>query len=1024
MAVLRSSILPWLLALATASAPASAPAGPRQPESRVANEAANEAARRSSQDVAAPAPARATLQNTSWTRKDGAPANVFSMAQDGNGLLWFAATDGLYSFDGARFLRQRAVYGHPLHAQATTAVTAVGETIWVGYQFGGISRFEHGAVRHYTGKNGPQGAIYHFIQLPDGSLWATGSRGLHRFDGEDWRLVTPADGLSEGLVMFHTVLPDGSMLVYAPDGIYRSARKAGSGGYTFTRVLDEPGVDGGDLWKDGQVLINSRAHGLRLFDPASGRLAPFQLRNGGLPMHTYTVDHRGRLWVNTGDALQLLDEARRPLQQFMPANGFSGKTMTTALTDREGNLWFATENGVDRVREPRLATIALPTGLTGPPGVVAGDDGAVWVINFHHENAFRVPTFIVDADGTRRDTGIHRVSATHSQADGTLWFAGDGGLWRVRKGETTRVALPGELAGRTVQAITTGPDGDLWLSVVGKGIHALRRGAWSAGGGHPELAMPTAISLSADRAGRIWLGYPDNRIAMLENGVVRQFDGKDGLAVGNTLAMVQGRDRFWIGGDRGLAWFDGKRFAALGERGRGSFYGVSGIVERGNGELWLHDTSGLARLDAPALAAAAGQRLPDVAAERFDHLDGHRGMPAQIRPLPSLVQATDGRLWYATSSSVGYIDPAAIPRNPRPPTVLIGAVRTDERAYPAGAALALPARVPRLEIDFTATALSMPERVRFRYRLVGQDGAWRDAGGLRQAVYTNLAPGAYTFEVIAANEDGVWSPRPASVALSIEAAFTQTLWFKLACALAAVAAIWLLHRWRLARVAARLHNDLKVRMLERERIARTLHDTFLQSVQSLVLRMHVLMHKLPDQSAVRAEAEEVLARAERVMDEGRDRVRQLRGPAVREGSLAQALTEAGREFAASGGTGFVAQVDGRPPELAPEVEDELFTIGREALANAFRHAAAAKVALQLDYRGGMLRLAVIDDGCGIPRDILARGARAGHWGLPGMRERAHLAGASLEIDSTPRGTTVRVTMPLAAGTPARDLHTA
>ncbi|WP_338770851.1 ATP-binding protein [Massilia sp. METH4] len=784
-------------------------------------------------------------------------------------------------------------------------------------------------------------------------------------------------------------------------------------------MLDQPDVDGGELWPDGRVLINSAAHGLQLFDAASGTMAEFELDIGGLPMNTYTVDHRGRLWINTGDALQLLDDARKPLQQFMPANGFSGKYMTTSLTDREGNLWFSTENGVNRVREPRLATIALPPGLTGPPGVVAGDDGAVWVINFHHANAYKVPTFIADRHGRRHDTDIHRVSASHRQPDGTVWFAGDGGLRRVHEGKTTRFALPSGLADRTVQAMTIGPDGVLWISVLGKGIHALKDGVWSAGGGYPELAMPTAISLSTDRAGRTWFGYPDNRIAMLEKGVIREFGEKDGLGVGNTLAIVEGRDRMWIGGDRGLAWFDGKRFLPLGERGRGAFYGVSGIVERQDGELWLHDTSGLARMEAAAIATAAGARLPDVVAERFDHLDGHQGMPAQIRPLPSLIQATDGRLWYATSNSVGHIDPAAIRRNPRPPTVLIGAIRTDERVYPAQPGLVLPARTSRLEIEFTATALSMPERVRFRYRLAGQDSGWRDSGGARQAVYTNLGPGAYIFEVSAADEDGVWSPRPARLALSIQAAFTQTWWFKLACAVVALAAAWLLHRWRLALVAAGLHKDLRVRLLERERIARTLHDTFLQSVQALIMRMHVMMHKLPGDSGMRAEIEGVLARAESVMDEGRDRVRQLREPAMPEGRLAQALAEAGRELALSSNVDFAVHDNGIPPELPPDVEDELFTIGREALSNAFRHAGATEVALRLDYRAGVLRLAVADNGRGIPREILARGARAGHWGLPGMRERAQLAGGSLDIDSTPDGTTVHVTVPITAIANAR-----
>lgn len=954
------------------------------------------------------------LQNTGWTRKDGAPADVFSMTQDSAGLLWFAAKDGLYRFDGVRFLRKREVYGHPLHAPATNVVVAVGDAIWVGYQFGGISRFVRGGVTHYIGKDDPQGSVSDLFPLPDGSFWALTARGIYYLDGNTWHLVTPADGLPEGYISNSTAMPDGSMLVYAPDGIYRSARKAGRMAYSFTKILDRPNVNGGEIMKDGRILINSGAYDMALFDVASGAVTPFVLDNGGLPMNMYHVDTGGRLWVSTGDILQLIDDARRPVQVFMPANGLSGRTMTSSLTDREGNHWIATENGIDRLREPRLATIALPAGQTGLLGVAAGDDGAVWVINFHHPDAFKVPTFVVDRAGNHYNAGIDRVSATHRQADGTLWFAGSGGLWRVHGHTTTRVAPPPGLRGETVQAITVTPDGVIWISVVAHGVYALRDGVWQPGGGHPELAKPTAISLTTDRVGRLWIGYVNNRIGMLDHGVVRYFGDKDGLNVGNVLTMTQGRDRIWIGGDRGLAWFDGQRFSGLAERGRGAYSGLSGIVERPGGELWLHDTSGLARIDASALAVAMRDRLPDVAAERFDYLDGHQGMPAQVRPLPSLIQATDGRLWYATSSSVGYIDPAAIARNPRPPTVLIDAVVTDAKRYAADTTLVLPPRTARLEFQFTATALSMPERVRFRYRLVGQDSTWRDGDATRQAVYTNLEPGAYRFEVVAANEDGVWSTRPATVSLHIAPAFTQTLGFKLACAFVVLAAAWLLYRWRMAVMAKRLHNDLKVRVLERERIARTLHDTFLQSVQALMLRMQMLMQKLPSESSVRDEVGDVLARAADVIGEGRDRVRQLRVPAVRKGSLAQALAAAGQELAASTAIHFTIRDNASRLRLDPDVEDELFTLGREALANAFRHAGAAHIALELDYHAGTLRLAIIDDGRGIPPDILARGAREGHWGMQGMRECARLAGGVLAVTSTPAGTTVSTTISVTA----------
>lgn len=957
-------------------------------------------------------PWSADLQHSAWTRADGAPSAVYSLTQDSDGLLWFAAIDGLYSFDGERFVRHDSVYGHKLRSPQTMAVAAHGDTLWVSYQFGDISRFERGAVRHYEGKDSPSTTVFRIGRARDGTMWALSGTGMHWLDGERWRQAGPADGLPQGKPHGFSMLDDGAMLVYHPDGIYRGRPGPGAGSLRFARVLDQPQIGAGYLRPDGRILINTRTGGLQLFDPHSARVAPFRMRHGGGAMLGYEADARGGVWVSSGDAVELLDADGKLLRQFTTAAGLTDGILNATLLDRENNMWLTTANGVDRIRQARLSAVTLPPGFVPALSVTPGDGGAVWIGNSDRSGSFDFHSIVLAPAGTRRTSAVLDVSASHRAADGTLWFGNDAHLWRVRGGATERWPLPARLAGRSIQALATAADGTLWLSVIGHGVHTFRDGAWNAGGGHAALAGPTAVTISTDRAGRIWFGYTDNHIAVLDGATLRHYGPQQGLAIGNALAIVAGRDRLWVGGDRGLAWFDGARFVGLDERDGRGLRGVSGIVERDDGELWLHDTGGLARIDTALLKTALATRSAQVALERFDHLDGHRGMAAQMQPLPSLVQASDGRLWFATSGMVGHLDPARIARNPRAPTVLLTAIRSNAGSHAPADGLVLAPHTDRLEIGFTATALSMPERVRFSYRLLGQDEDWREPSAARQAVYTNLAPGDYRFEVKAANEDGVWSAQPAHIALRIEPAWTQTLWFRLACTLAVLAAAWLLHRWRLARLAARLKEQMRVRIRERERIARTLHDTFLQSVQALVLRMHLLLGRLPAENGLRAEVEDVLARAEDVIDEGRERVRQLRVAGLRQGCLAQALADAGRALAATCGVDFVERHLGRARTLDPEIEEELFTIGREALSNAFHHAGATRITLALDYRAEAVHLSVSDDGCGIAPEIMAAGARPGHWGLPGMRERARLAGGALHIDSAPAGTTIEVCIPV------------
>jgi signal transduction histidine kinase/ligand-binding sensor domain-containing protein len=959
---------------------------------------------------------RSGLLQTGWSKKDGAPASVYSMTQDSAGMIWFAASDGLYHFDGARFERVDGINGHKLLSPVTMCVDAFGDQLWVGYQYGGVSVFEHGAVRHYGEAQGaPAGTIYHFGRMPGGTMWFSSGTGMHWLDGDRWRHAGVADGLPDGPTVAFNILHDGSLLVYFPDGVYRSTPN----GRRFRRVLQQPGVEGGELRADGTVLINSQQRGMQLFDPAAGTVTPFALHNGGLPMMGFASDRRGALWVSVGSGIQLLDRTQRPQKTFTPAQGLVGKTFGSMLDDREGNMWLATEGGINRVRETRLTTIELPVGMD-VPSVAAGEGGAVWINNLFTQGNFKHPTIGIGADGARTTTPMVRVSASVRAADGATWFAADRAVWR-RQGEKAQSwNKPAALLDQDVQAMAMDTQGTLWLSVIGHGVYGLRDGVWLPNNGRDDLEKLTAVSLLTDAGGSVWFGYTQNHLARLEHGRMRRFDAADGLAVGNVLAMSRRGPRLWLGGDQGVAYFDGGRFVALKNADGQDFRGVSGIVETVAGELWLHDADGLVRIAPRDLAGAAvAEDGARVASERFDYLDGHEGAPSQIRPIPTLVEAGDGRLWYATTGSVGWIDPAHISRNRLAPIPAVTALRTAVRTFPAPpAGLVLPPHTDNLELTFTAAALSIPERVRFRYRLVGLDAGWRDAGTARQASYTNLGPGDYRFEVMAANEDGVWSRAPSGAAFRITPSPTQTVWFKLACALAALAALWMLHRWRVAAATARIGERLHERATERERIARTLHDTFLQSVQALIWRFDLIKNRLPPADPVQEQIELALQAADDVISEGREQVMDLRVGSTRVGDLATALADAGAALSAQYGAVFRIDTAGTPRRLAAEVEDEAFAIGREALFNAFRHGGGFPVRIALDYAASAFTLCVNDAGPGIGADILAARQRPGHWGLVGMRERAERVGGALDIASAP-GAGTRVSFTVRTGMPAR-----
>jgi signal transduction histidine kinase len=370
-------------------------------------------------------------------------------------------------------------------------------------------------------------------------------------------------------------------------------------------------------------------------------------------------------------------------------------------------------------------------------------------------------------------------------------------------------------------------------------------------------------------------------------------------------------------------------------------------------------------------------------------------------------------MWFAFSGGLGYIDPARIVHNSVPPPVTIMAINASGREYsPYSNELRLPVGTTQLRIGYTANSLSVPQRVRFRYRLEGLDRGWQDVGDRREAIYTNVAPGTYRFRVIAANNDGVWNNTGATRTFTILPAFYQTGWFYALCLLAGAALLFLLFWLRVRQVTAAVRARLEQRIVERERIARDLHDTLLQGLQGLILRFQAVGARIPSHERAREMMEHALTRADEVLIESRDRVKDLRSSSQMQSDLSSLLSAAGQQLAQEHPAAFSVAVEGDARSLHPILKEEALMIGREALSNAFRHAAARRVELEIAFGSIELRLRVRDDGRGLDSEVLESGGRPGHWGLRGMHERAKEIRAQLDVWSRPGlGTEVQLRIP-------------
>jgi signal transduction histidine kinase len=441
--------------------------------------------------------------------------------------------------------------------------------------------------------------------------------------------------------------------------------------------------------------------------------------------------------------------------------------------------------------------------------------------------------------------------------------------------------------------------------------------------------------------------------------------------------------------------------------------------------VWLYMSCGLVRIASSELDNWANDAKHKVQATFLDASDGVRTAADPTGYSPQVSKAPDGRIYFVTLDGVSVIDPRHLPFNTLPPPVHVEQINADHKTYDASSNvtgdsssyLRLPPLVRDLEIEYTALSLVAPEKVRFRYKLEGRDRDWQDVGTRRQAFYTDLSPGPYRFRVIASNNSGVWNEAGASLDFSITPAYYQTLWFRLCVVAALLSVVGALYQLRQRQIVGQFNMRLEERVSERTRIARDLHDTLLQSFHGVLLRFQSAAILLPDRPVdARKALESGIDQAAEALAEGRDAVQGLRSSVVATKDLPSLMSALGEELTADRtdqhAGDFRVQVEGTPRDFAPLVQDEVYWIAREALRNAFRHAHAGRIQVEVRFDSRRFRLRVRDDGKGMDQAVVDGGGRSGHYGLAGMRERARLLRGTLaiwsELDS---GTEVELTIP-------------
>jgi signal transduction histidine kinase/ligand-binding sensor domain-containing protein len=949
------------------------------------------------------------------------------ITQTTDGYIWIAG-GGLLRFDGSTQTPVLPQKSFPTDAGINWLLGSRDGSLWMG-TYHGLYRLKDGEAFSFPIT---RGGVESIIEDQNGAIWITRSRvggiegALCRVVGDDLKCYAKDKGDGNPASFATSLVEGGSGDIWF--GCQMLCRWDGrSISHYMQEQMDHPSGDGvvglaagaaGSVW----VAMDGVGPGLGVRHYNNGSFVSYVVPGfdgATIRAASLLLDRDQTLWVGT-ESQGLYHIRDGHADHYGAAQGLTGDDVNSIYQDREGNLWITTDKGVDLFRDIPIVSFSSTEGLPGGSevsAVIARNDNSLWA-GLRGALAVIGPdsvSLITNADGRP----IQDVYALFEDHLGQVWLGINrtvmvqqlGKFLEIKKQNGSRLDQTAKIF-----SFTEDVDGNIWA--IGyddpKQITHLLRIRDRRVQEDIEITslVPHAHFLGADPAGGIWIGTGDGKLAHSLNGVAKIVsNGRSGASAVMMFGFsVDSVGVAWGATSEGLYRWDHGALTVMDSHNGLPCSKVTAALIDNSGSLWLDANCGYLRIPAADLAKWTARPEVQVTVTALGALDGADPGWNADRIQPSAARSPDGRLWFVGLSSLQMIDPGRSYKNPMPPPVHVEGLLADGKSYSPASPITLPPLTRDIQIDYTALSFVLPQRVGFRYILEGRDRDWENPGLRRQAFYSDLRPGSYRFRVIASNNDGVWNDTGATLDFKVAAAWYQTIWFRSLCFIVGVLLLWTIYRLRVRRIAGTMKARFDERLAERTRIARDLHDTFLQTIQGSKLVADDALSATTDLSHMRLAMEKLSTWLGRATEEGRAALHSLRTSTTEGNDLAGAFRRALEECRIRSSMKVSLQVVGQTREMHPIVRDEVYRIGYEAIRNASVHSQATQLRVELSY-GQDLSVRISDNGAGIDPDMVLRG-KQGHFGLQNMRERAARIMSKFSVESSAgSGTAIILTVP-------------
>jgi ligand-binding sensor domain-containing protein/signal transduction histidine kinase len=940
-----------------------------------------------------------------WGAEQGFPGRaVYAIAQTPDGYLWLGTEKGLVRFDGLNFhlFNQTDIPAY-LAGPILELMTDDEGNLWIRPQSRNMVRYRDGTFQDVMPDldSARSGITAMCRGIKGEALFEVLATGMFQYSGGRFSKLISATNLSNILIISMAQTGDGKLWMGTRDaGLFFMSDEQM---VAVTKELPDKkinsllAVGNRELWigTDGGVV---RWNGDKLTKvKVSDKLNKIQ----ALAM---IKDKEANIWIGTGKGLLRLNASG--VASLEIGEG-SSQAVNTVFEDREGNLWIGSTRGIERLRDTAFMTYPFSkTRSSGENGAGYVDsEGRIWFAPSKGGLYWQKDgqTEFVNKDGLNHD-----VTYSLTGSKGGLWIGRRrGGLTHLKYSGNSIITETYKQTAGLIYAVHQSRDGTVWAGSISGGLTRFKDGKFTSYTTASGLASNTITAILESSDGTMWFGTANGLCAWrLDNWTI--YRGVNDLPPGNINCLLEDSNgTIWIGTDNGVAFLHSGQIQIPPVRPQSLEEPILGIAEDQNGGLWISTLNHVLRINRDNLRQG---EVGEADVREFGLADGLHSVEG-VKRHRSVAQDAQGRIWFSTNGGLSVVDPRQISESFIPAISQIEGMRADGSVVDLKDDIRIPSGQERIAFNYAGLSLSVPERVRFKYRLDGFDQDWSKPVTSREAIYTNLAPGSYRFRVIASNSAGLWNGQESTIRFHIQPVFWQTWWFRLSIVMLIGLSIFGFYRLRLLRLTKQLNVRFEERLAERIRIAQDLHDTLLQGFLSASMQLHVAADQLPADSPAKPLITKILDLMRQVIDEGRTALKGLRSSAGDDQDLAASFSGIPQELALKERIDYQVIIEGPSRPLHPLIRDEVYRIGREALVNAFRHARASNIEVVLEYSAKQLRILVRDNGCGIDPQVL-RSGREGHWGLSGMRERAEEIGARLRLLSgAGSGTEVELTIP-------------